>query len=110
MFLQNNMQIRNLVLHERSKFSRGIICFVSGNCSRSSWLDCIWLALSSSLEGTVAIKNTANIMLIEPKIRNGGLNPPTLYNHAPIGGPANHLKRNKKERYHENVLNFEYKG
>ena len=94
-FFQNTIEValqhKNLVAHERSNFSCGLFSFVSGDFSEKYSVDCTLLELFSIFEGTVRIKTMVDAILKEPKIKNGSLNPPTLYNQAPTAGPAIHF-------------------
>ena len=86
-------------------------CWVSleffGESLIQSCVDCTLLKLSSISEGTVTNKSMDDIILVEPKIKNGRLKPPTLYNHAPTAGPAIYIWANyNNEVYHENIFNY----
>jgi hypothetical protein len=94
-FFQNNIQLslqdKNLVLYERFRFLSGLFSLVSGDSSITSWVECTFVEFSSTFEGTITIKSMDIIILIEPKSKNGSLNPPILYNHAPTAGPVIHF-------------------
>ena len=56
--------------------------------SRQFVSDSIWHLLSfSKLDGITKINITEIMILVKPMIRNGAINPPTVYSQAPMKGP-----------------------
>ena len=57
-------------------------------CDCALGTSCEFAELLDTCGGIVTIRRTDNVVLMEPTTKNGSMNPPASYSHAPTAGPV----------------------